>query len=266
MDAILAACIQLTSTSNKKENYQKVAHFVQKAAESQSRLIVLPEHWNWLGPPEKKKAQAEALEGQSVQLLQRLAKEYQCSIVGGSIAETNGKMPPFNTGVVIFPDGSLGKPYRKIHLFDADVQGGHRESKQTSAGSEAVVENLGFASLGWSICYDVRFPELFRELASQGAAILAIPSNFTAATGPPHWEILVRARAIENQCFVLAADQTGLTGAGWEAHGHSMIVDPWGEVLAVAGKEEGVLLAKLDLEKLREVRTKMPVHSHRKLF
>lgn len=265
MDSILAAAVQLTSSSDKKENYQKAAHYIQKAAEAACRLVVLPEHWEWLGPPEQKREAAEPIKGPSIQWVQKLAKQHQCWIAAGSITEVNGKKPPYNAGVVIHPDGTIGKPYRKIHLFDAQVQHGHRESEHVSPGSEIVVENLGWGRLGYSICYDVRFPELYRQLAAKGAELLVIPSNFTAVTGPPHWEVLVRARAIENQCFVIAADQTGMTGAGWEAHGHSMIVDPWGEVLAMAGREEGIITAQLDLNKLTEVRKKMPVHAHRRL-
>lgn len=265
MDFVSVAAIQLTSTSNPKENYRKVSHYVQKAAEAQCRLVVLPEHWNWLGKPSEKPKVAEKIDGASIQFIRDLAKKFQLFIVAGSIAEANGKKPPFNTSVLVYPTGELSKPYRKVHLFDSKVAGGHQESKFTTAGSEVVIENIGWGTIGFSICYDVRFPELFRGLAAQGATILVIPSNFTAATGPPHWEILVRARAIENQCFVIAADQTGLTGAGWEAHGHSMIVDPWGEILAMAGKEEGMITARLDLNKVGEIRNQMPVHSHRKL-
>lgn len=266
MESIIAAAIQLTSSSKKEENYKKVDHFVRKAIEHRARLIVLPEHWDWLGRSEQKQEVAEPIEGPSIQFIQRLATTYQCWIVAGSITEANGKKPPFNAGMVVYPDGSLGKTYRKIHLFDAKVQKGHKESEHVSAGSEIVVENLGWGTLGYSICYDVRFPELYRELTRQGATLLVIPSNFTAYTGAPHWEVLVRARAIENQCFVIAADQTGLTGAGWEAHGHSMIVDPWGEILVMAGQEEGIITAELKLIQLSEVRGKMPVQAHRKLL
>ncbi|MBI4124788.1 MAG: carbon-nitrogen hydrolase family protein [Deltaproteobacteria bacterium] len=265
MDTISVAAVQLTSSSDKKENCQKAARYVQKAAEAQCRLVVLPEHWEWLGPPKEKPKIAEPVEGPSIQFLQELAKKYQIFVVSGSIAEKNGEKQPFNTSVLVHPDGGLSKPYRKIHLFDTEVAGGHKESQFTCPGSEVVIENIGWATVGFSICYDVRFPELYRQLASNGAGIFLIPANFTALTGPPHWEVLVRARAIENQCFVIAADQTGMTGAGWEAHGHSMIVDPWGEVLAMAGREEGIITAKLDLNKLTEVRQKMPVQSHRRL-
>lgn len=265
MEPVSVAAIQLTSTSNKKENYQKAAHYIQKAAEARCRLVVLPEHWDWLGKTEEKQKIAESMEGSSIQFIAELAKKFQIFIVAGSIAEANGNNPPFNSSALIHPTGEIGKPYRKIHLFDAQVAKGHRESEQTTAGSEVVVENIGWATLGFSICYDVRFPELFRKMAVQGADLFLLPSNFTAETGPPHWETLVRARAIENQCFVIASDQTGMTGAGWEAHGHSMIVDPWGEILAIAGKEEGIITAKLDFEKLREIRAQMPVQRHRKI-
>lgn len=262
---MIVAAIQITTTSDKKENYQKVEHYIRQAFEQKAKLVVLPEHWGWLGPDEAKPKMSEPIDGPSIQFVRNLAKTFQCWIVAGSLTEANGKKPPFNAGVVIHPDGSLGKPYRKIHLFDAEVQHGHKESDHVTAGTEVVVENLGWSTLGYSICYDVRFPELYRQLAAQGATLFVVPSNFTAVTGPPHWEILMRARAIENQCFVIAADQTGVTGAGWEAHGHSMIVGPWGEILAMAGREEGIITAQLDLNQLTEVRKKMPVHAHCRL-
>ena len=259
------AAVQISSTSDKGENYKKAECFIQEACGKGARFLVLPEHFNWLGKSSEKMTHAETLKGPTIQFVQDLAKKYACWIVAGSIAEANGDKPPFNTSVIIHPDGSLGKSYRKMHLFDAQVAQGHKESHFTSGGTEVVVEDLGWAKVGLAICYDVRFPELFRQMASKGAGVFTLPSNFTAVTGAPHWEVLVRARAIENQCFVIAADQTGITGAGWEAHGHSMIVDPWGEILAEAKKEEGVIIAELNLKRLSEIRTQMPVHSHRRL-
>lgn len=265
MNSIVAAAIQIRAVSNRQENHKKVMELVQKAAFDKAKLIVLPEHWNWLGNPQEKKLVAEPIMGPSIKMIQDLARLHQCTIIAGSIAEANEDKPPYNTTVIIHPDGSLGRVYRKIHLFDAAVAGGHKESNTTTPGNEVVVEGFAWGCIGLSICYDVRFPELYRQLASMGANILAVPANFTAFTGAPHWEVLIRARAVENQCFVIAADQTGVTGAGWEAHGHSMIVDPWGDILAMAGTEEGVVLAELNLDRVEEVRTKMPVHAHRKL-
>lgn len=259
------AAIQITASSNKEDNYKKISHWVEKAVQTGAKNIVLPEYWNWLGRAEDKIKIAETMDGPSIQFIQKLAKKFSCLIVAGSIAEIRGESkPPYNTSVIVHPDGKLGQIYRKIHLFDAKVGQGYVESTTTSAGEKIVVENLGGTKLGLAICYDVRFPELFRRMASMRAEIFAIPANFTAVTGPPHWEVLVRARAIENQCFVVASDQTGLTGAGWEAHGHSMIVDPWGEILAEAKREEGIITALLDFEKLKQVRLNMPVHEHRK--
>lgn len=265
MSVIVAAAIQITSASDKKENYKKVAHYFDQAVASKATLVVLPEHWEWLGNPKEKRGSAETKEGPSIQFLQTLVRQHPCTIIGGSIIEENGENPPFNTTVVVHRDGTLGKVYRKIHLFDTDLPGYDKESDHTSAGKEVVVEAFDWGMVGLSICYDVRFPELYRQLAHKGAHILVAPSNFTAVTGPPHWEILLRARAIENQCFMVAADQTGMTGAGWEAHGHSMIIDPWGDVLASAGHEEGIVVAELKLDRLREIRGKMPVYRHRKL-
>lgn len=263
---MIVAAVQMTSTSDKGTNREKAARFIAMAAGAKAEIVLLPEHWDWLGKPEEKAGAAEPIHGPSVTFLRELAKRYRLSLIAGSITEANGNDPPFNTTVLIHPDGMVGRTYRKIHLFDSELDRAHRESAFTSAGDEVVVEGLGLVTVGFSICYDVRFPELFQQLARRGADLFVIPANFTAHTGPPHWEVLVRARAIENQCFILAADQTGLTGAGWEAHGHSMIVSPWGEILAMAGKEETVITARLDLNTLKEIRKKIPVHEHRKLI
>ncbi len=283
---MIAAAIQMTSGSDKNENYKKVVRFTEEAASKKAELLVLPEHWNWLGPSAEKQKTAESLDGPSLKVISDLAKKYRCHFVAGSIGEKNEDKPPYNTAVIVHADGSLGKAYRKIHLFDTEVAGGHKESATVSAGNEVVVERIkspsplepvlseveggegclsagsvaegeGF-NIGLSICYDIRFPELYRKMGKAGATLFAFPSNFTAITGVAHWEILVRARAIENQCFIVAADQTGMTGAGWEAHGHSMIVDPWGEILASLGKGEGVITAELDFSKLDTVRKQMP--------
>lgn len=260
------AAVQMCSSFRKEENYAKVAKWVAKACEKGARAVVLPEHWHWLGAVGAKPAIAENVNGPSIRFVRDLARKYGCLIVAGSIAEKRGRgEPPYNTAVTVYPDGTVGSPYRKIHLFDAKAGRSHRESETTSAGSRIVIENLPKGKLGLAICYDLRFPELFQVMAKRGVEIFALPANFTAVTGPPHWEVLVRSRAIENQCYVVAADQTGITGAGWEAHGHSMIVDPWGAVLARAGRREGVITAELDFHKLQDIRKRMPVQAHRKL-
>lgn len=263
--SVKIAAIQITTVSDKETNYKKARHYVQKGMEQGVEFFLLPEHWEWLGKPEDKREAAESAEGPSIRFLQKLAKEYNVIIVAGSITEKNGKKGPYNTCVVVHSDGTLGKKYRKIHLFDTDLPGHTKESDFTSAGSEVVMEDFGWGRLGLTICYDVRFPELYQQLSDKGADLIAVPSNFTAVTGPPHWEVLLRARAIENQCFVIAADQTGMTGTGWEAHGHSMIIDPWGEILAIAGREEGMITADIDFSKMGSVRTRMPVLKHRRL-
>lgn len=256
----------MCSGSIKEENYKKAACYVAEAARKKAKLTVLPEHWDWLGKTAEKRNAAEKIEGPSIRLIQDLAVRHQCEIIAGSILEANGNQSPYNTSVMVHEDGSLGKSYRKIHLFDTLAVGGHKESESTTPGDKAVVENFKWGSVGLSICYDLRFSELYRKLVSMGATILTIPANFTAPTGMAHWESLIRARAIENQCFVIAAGQTGITGTGWEAHGHSMIVSPWGEVLAIAGKEEGISTAELNLDQVKEIRAQMPVQSHRKVF
>ena len=264
------AVVQLEAGISKKGNFEKINTFLERVAKEKPNLIVLPEHWNWCGSPLERKNHSEDLIGSSNQFLQGLAKKYQCTILSGSISEKHPQgLPPFNTSLLIFSDGRFGKPYRKIHLFDAEVGVGHRESETTTAGSEVVVDEIIFGKekikVGLSVCYDLRFPELYRKLSFAGAEILFVPANFTAVTGPPHWGVLARARAIENQCFVVAVGQTGKPGNYSESHGHSMVIDPWGEVLVEMKKEEGVAVAHLDFDKLHQVRQKMPVGKHRKI-
>lgn len=263
---VRAAAVQLTSSADKHANLATAEGLVARAAEAGARLVVLPEKWNLVDADEGQLAQAEALDGPSIGAARDWARRHAVAIVAGSISEAvPGADRAFNTSVLVHPDGSIGAVYRKLHLFDVDV-GGHeyRESAAAMPGSDVVVADVIGRRIGLSICYDLRFPELYRRLTLDGADIVAVPSAFTAVTGAAHWEPLLRARAIENQAFVIAAGQTGVHATGTASHGHSMIVDPWGRIVAEAGDGQDVVIADLDFGFLAEVRGRLPALRHRR--
>lgn len=205
--------------------------------------------------------------GPILQRMQRLARELKLTIVLGGMPEHASGAPPYNTAFVLGEEGQLLATYRKVHLFDADVSDGtaYRESQNTSAGAAPQLFSWRGMQVGLSICYDLRFPELYRELRRQGAGLLLVPAAFTAPTGEAHWQVLLRARAIENQCFVLAAAQGGVHPGGRRTYGHSQLVGPWGNVLTEAHTHEQVLVHELDQGELVRVRADMPVEAHRRL-
>jgi predicted amidohydrolase len=228
---------------------------------------VLPEKWNLLGTVEQLAAGAEPLEGRSIALARGLARELAIELVAGSIVEqVSGEGRRANTSVHIGRDGELRAVYRKIHMFDVEVDGvAYRESDGEQPGGEIVLSRLADGvGLGMSICYDLRFPELYRILAVRGAEIVVVPSAFTLATTRDHWEVLVRARAIENQCFIIAPNQVGAHPPGHRSGGRSLIVDPWGLVLATAPDQETAISAVLDLDRLREIRRRLPSLANRR--
>jgi predicted amidohydrolase len=227
--------------------------------------VVLPEKWNRLGDPEAMAAGAEPLDGPSTTWARALARELEIDLVAGSIVE-RGAHANHNTSVHVASGGEVCAVYRKLHLFDVELEGReYRESDHESPGDEVVSSRLaGGEGLGLSVCYDLRFPELYRELSRRGARVLAVPSAFTLATTRDHWEILLRARAIENQCFVVAANQVGEHAPGLRSGGRSMIVDPWGVVLAQAPDAEAVVVADLDFARQDEVRARLPALEHRR--
>lgn len=272
-----AAAIQMNSTGDRPRNRATADRLVRAAAADGAQLVVLPEKWNLLGTDEQMAAGAEPLDGPTISWARELARELGIDLVAGSIVERRGAGErPANTSVHIGPDGEVRGVYRKLHLFDVDVAGvAYRESDGVAAGEEAVTTTLGASSpssaadgadvvLGMAVCYDLRFPELFRILTLRGARVLTLPSAFTLATTRDHWEVLVRARAIENQCFVLAANQIGEHLPGRASGGRSLIVDPWGTVLATAADAEGYALAELDLARQDEVRRTLPALAHRR--
>jgi predicted amidohydrolase len=264
---MLAAAIQLNSTADKARNLQVAERLVASAAEAGADLVVLPEKWNLLGPPKELVAGAEAIDGgQTIETARGWARELGVRLVAGSIPErVEGADRLFNTSVAIDADGEIAGVYRKIHMFDVDVGGvRYRESDTEQPGDEAVTARLGELEIGLTVCYDLRFPELYRILAVRGARVITVPSAFTATTGRDHWEVLMRARAIENQAFVIAPNQVGQAPPNYESWGHSMIVDPWGAVLAEAPDGEVPVMAELDLARQDEVRTSLPSLANRR--
>jgi deaminated glutathione amidase len=254
------AAIQLNSTGDKGRNLASAEQLVRAAAADGAELVALPEKWNLLGPGEEMAAGAESLDGPSLTAARGWARELGIHLLAGSIAERGEEgARAFNTSVLIGPDGEDLAVYRKIHMFDVTAGGvEYRESEHEEAGSEIVTASVGGLDVGLSVCYDLRFPELYRILAVRGARLLAIPSAFTFATGRDHWEVLLRARAIENQAFVLAPNQVGEAPPHYRSYGHSAIVDPWGVVLATAPDEECFVVADLDLSAQERIREELP--------
>ena len=233
-----------------------------RAASTGADVVVLPERWNCVGSADDYRAAAEPLEGgETVAAMARWARTLGVSLVGGSITERReGREKVSNTSCLFDAEGTLVAVYRKIHLFDVEVGGRvYRESDSDEPGSEPVVADAEGWKLGLTVCYDLRFPELYRLLAVAGAELVTVPANFTAFTGRDHWHVLLRARAIENQLYVAAAAQVGR-----HAYGRSSIVDPWGTVLAQAPDEETVVVAELDRARLLDVRAKLPSLANRR--
>lgn len=261
------AAVQLNSGADKTENLAAADRLVRAAAADEARLIVLPEKWTALGSEEQLRAAAQPLDGEALSWASQTARELQVDLLAGSICELREGQPKLsNTSVHIGPDGEIKAIYRKLHMFDVEVDGRvYRESALEQPGQEIVLSRTADGvELGLSVCYDLRFPELYRILALRGARVLVVPAAFTLATTRDHWEVLLRARAIENQCFVLAANQIGEHGAGQRSGGRSMIIDPWGTVLAQAPDSAGYILAELDLARLAEIRAQLPSLANRR--
>jgi predicted amidohydrolase len=262
-----AAAVQLESTDSKERNLEVAERLVRAAAADDCKLVVLPERLDIRGAAADYAAGAEGLDGGPVRWARALARELGIDLVAGSVAERReGRERVSNTSVHAGPDGDLKAVYRKIHMFDVEVGGvEYRESEHSEPAGEIVLSATGEgAGLGLTICYDLRFPELYRILALRGARIVTVPANFTRITGVAHWEVLLRARAIENQVFVVAPAQGRRPGPEGDSYGNSMIVDPWGEVLARAPAEGACFVAaELDLERQDELRAKLPSLANR---
>jgi predicted amidohydrolase len=265
--SIYAGVVQLNSGSDVEANIAAADTHVRAAAAHGATLVVLPEKWSAIGGHAELQAGAQTLEGTAIGWARETARELQIDLVAGSIAErVEGQERLSNTSVHVGPEGEIKAVYRKLHMFDVEIDGKqYRESDSEQPGESIVSSELaGGAKLGLSICYDLRFPEVFRVLALGGARTIALPSAFTLATTRDHWEVLVRARAIENQVFMLAANQTGAHPGNHRSGGRSMIVDPWGVVLAQVADAPGYALAELDFARQDDIRTRLPVLTHRR--
>ncbi|HVE67791.1 MAG TPA: carbon-nitrogen hydrolase family protein [Solirubrobacteraceae bacterium] len=261
-----AAAIQLNSTEDFERNRERAEALVREAVADGAGLVVLPEKWNRLGESEAMAAGAEPLDGPATGWARALARELRIDLVAGSITERAGDVN-HNTSVHVDPGGEVRAAYRKLHLFDVEVEGtSYRESDSESPGEEIVDSHLADGTgLGLTVCYDVRFPELFRELGRRGVRVIAVPAAFTEPTTRDHWEPVLRTRAIENQVFVVAANQVGEHGPGKRSGGRSMIVDPWGTILAEGpGDAEAVVAADLDFARQDQIRAEFPLLEHRR--
>jgi len=264
-DRLRAAVVQLNSTGEKARNVEVAERLVRAAAADGAELVALPEKWNLLAGGEELRAGAEPLDGPTLSAARAWTRELGIHLLAGSIAETGREGRTFNTSVLIGPGGEDLATYRKIHMFDVDVDGvAYRESEHEEPGEEIVSADAGPVTIGLSVCYDLRFPELYRILAVRGARVLAVPSAFTRATGRDHWEVLLRARAIENQAFVLAPNQVGEAPPYFSSNGRSTIVDPWGVALATAPDHECFAAAELDLAAQDDVRDSLPSLANRR--
>jgi predicted amidohydrolase len=265
-DRLRVACVQLNATESKADNIARAERLVARAASTGADLVLLPEKWNGIGPADFMRANAESLEGgETVEAMSGWARAHGITLVGGSIAEAReGREKLSNTCVVFDPEGQIAAVYRKIHMFDVEV-GGHvyRESEAEEPGAAPAATEVEGWKLGLTVCYDLRFPELYRILALEGCEVVSVPAAFTLFTGKDHWELLLRARAVENQCYVVAANQWGSFADGKAAYGRSMIVDPWGVVLAQAPDEDGTIVAELDRGRLEDVRRRLPSLANR---
>ena len=281
MKPYLAAAIQMTSKPDLEENLEQAEELIDFAVRQGCKLIVLPENFAYMGDEQKKLELAEEISTRTEEFLRTMALRYQVYVLGGGYPvptpeqKTGQEKQPdgkkvYNTATLLSPNGAELARYQKIHLFDVNLPDGntYRESNTVMPGAgqmqSCYIETLG--TLGLSVCYDVRFPELYRTLASQGADVLLIPAAFTEFTGKDHWQILIQARAIENTCYVIAPAQVGVHYARRQTHGHAMIVDPWGTILADAGgMKPGVAIAEINPERLQQVRRQMPSLQHRRL-
>lgn len=262
----LIAAVQMTSTADKARNLAVATHWVREAARRGASLVGLPENFAWMGPDTERKAASEPLDGPTLSVMSALARELRIHLLAGSILETGEKLL-HNTSALFAPDGKRIAIYRKIHLFDVEIGDGarYRESEAVAPGTEVISADLGFAKVGLSVCYDLRFPELYRRLSKEGATLLTVPAAFTLMTGKDHWEVLLRARAIENLSYVLAPAQFGRHSEKRQTYGNAMVVDPWGLVIGRASDGEGLALAEYDGEQVARVRASLPSLSHRRL-
>jgi deaminated glutathione amidase len=272
VEKLRVAAVQLSSQDDVAKNLARAAELVVRAGEGGANLVLLPENFAYLGPEEGKRAIAEPVGGEPrgpiLEALAGAARRARVHVIAGGMPERAADPArPYNACVVIAPDGAIVGKYRKVHLFDVDVGDGQRycESASTTPGDVPVTVAVGGFWIGLSVCYDLRFPELYRKLAEAGSDVLVVPAAFTLATGKDHWHVLLRARAIESQAYVVAAAQWGAHPRGRRTYGKSLIADPWGDVIAQCPEGEGIAMADVERAYLAEVRAKLPALRHRKL-
>ncbi len=269
MTIITAACIQLNSTDNMAANIEAVKIYVGHAAREGANLITLPENAFLMEAPGAPRTLYAEEDHPGISAAASLAQTHHCWLLVGSVAvKTDDSGKTANRSLLFSPDGRITARYDKIHLFDVTLPGGevYAESARMLAGEKAVLAHTPKVDIGLSVCYDVRFPQLYRALAQAGASILTVPAAFTSVTGEAHWHTLLRARAIENGCYVLAPAQTGAHPGGRKTYGHSLIIDPWGTVLADAGEHAGIITATLDLAMVKNIRARLPSLQHGRDF
>ena len=254
------AAVQMKCSPDQSENFSRAASLIRAATQQGAELVVLPELFASLGRPSHMREIAEPLDGPTLAWAQSTAQTSKCALIAGSFIERDGDAL-FNTSIAVGTDGALLGSYRKIHLFDFDIEGARsKESETFSSGTDPVVVDINGLRVGLTICYDLRFPELFRAEADQGADIIVVPAAFTEATGRDHWELLLRARAVENQTMIIAAAQWGTSPDGIDRYGHSLIIDAWGRVLADADPDnDTVVVAEFDAELQADIRKRMPL-------
>lgn len=279
MTKLKVAVIQMKSGPEKDKNLKQAVKLINQAIKRKAKFIALPEVFNYRGNLIEAVKFAESIPGQSTNSISLLAKKHKVWILIGSMLEKvssrdaisrvsiKKNIKPFNTSVLINPEGKIIAKYRKIHLFDIKLKGKEiLESSRNQAGKNPKLVNIEKVKVGLSICYDLRFPELYRAYSKSGAKIICVPSSFTKPTGEAHWHTLIKARAIENLCYVVAPNQAGTGSGGVKTYGHSLIVDPWGKVLAEASADnEEVIFAEIELDYLEKIRKNLPVLEHRKL-
>jgi deaminated glutathione amidase len=267
MKSYLAAAVQMNSLPDLEKNLAQAEDLIDLAARQGAELICLPENFSFLGDEAAKIAQAETIAQSSEKFLKTMAQRHQVTLLGGGFPVPNPAGKVFNTALLVGPNGEELSRYEKVHLFDVNLPDGntYQESEAVSAGIQlpSVYPSKELGHLGLSVCYDVRFPELYRHLSQMGAEVLFVPAAFTAYTGKDHWQVLLQARAIENTCYVIAPAQTGKHNSRRQSHGHAVIIDPWGIILADAGDQPGVAIASIEPSRLEQVRRQMPSLQHR---
>jgi deaminated glutathione amidase len=267
MKSYLAAAVQMTSLPDIDKNLTQAEELIELAVRRGAELVGLPENFPFLGTEEEKIAVADKIGLASEKFLKTMAQRFQVTLLGGGFPVPVGEGKVANTASLVSPNGVELARYQKVHLFDVNLPDGntYQESKTVKAGNELplMYKSGNFGNLGLSVCYDVRFPELYRHLSRQGAEVMFIPAAFTAFTGKDHWQVLLQARAIENTCYIIAPAQTGKHYGMRYTHGHAMIIDPWGTILADAGDTPGVAIAEIDPTRLEQVRRQMPSLQHR---